>query len=78
VLIDVREKYGDNWYTPITHPTGPTTFSEDLSFCVRAAACDHAAFVHTGVKTCHDKGFVFLDEEYFVGQEIAAGRRQAA
>ena len=77
VLIDVRAKYGDNWYTPITHPTGPTTFSEDLSFCVRAAACDHATFVHTGVKTCHDKGFVFLDEEYFVGQEIAAGRRQA-
>jgi hypothetical protein len=77
VLVDIRDKYGDNWYTPITHPTGPTTFSEDLSFCVRAAACDHQTFVHTGVKTCHDKGFVFLDEEYFVMQEIAAGRRSA-
>lgn len=77
VLVDIRAKYGDNWYTPITHPTGPTTFSEDLSFCVRAAACDHPTHIHTGIKTTHDKGFVFLDEEYFVMQEIAAGRRAA-
>lgn len=78
VLEDVRAKYGDNWYTPITHPVGPTTFSEDLSFCVRVAAVDRSCWVHTGIKTSHDKGFAFLDEEYFVAQEIAAGRRQAA
>jgi hypothetical protein len=78
VLQDIRALYQDNWYTPVTHPQGPTTFSEDLSFCVRAAACDHQAWVHTGVKTTHDKGFSFLDEEFYVAQEIFAGRRPAA
>lgn len=78
VLVDVRNTYADNWYTPVTHPQGPTTFSEDLSFCVRAAACDHSAWVHTGVKTTHDKGFCFLDEEFYFAQEVFAGRRPAA
>lgn len=61
----IRRKYGDVWWDPITHPTGPTTFSEDLSFCVRVAGCDMPIHVHTGVKTTHDKGGVFLDEELF-------------
>jgi hypothetical protein len=65
---------GQEWYTPITHPKGPTTFSEDLSFCVRAAAADIPIHVHTGIKTTHDKGFAFLDEEWWIGQEVAAGR----
>jgi hypothetical protein len=73
-LERVRTKHGDNWYTPITHPTGPTTFSEDLSFCVRAAATDSPTFVHTGVKTTHHKGFSYLDEEFYTAQEVAAGR----
>lgn len=65
----VRAKYGDVWFDPITHPKGPTTFSEDLSFCVRVAGCDMALHVHTGVKTTHDKGGVFLDEALFDRQE---------
>lgn len=75
VLVGVRERFGDHWYTPITHPKGPTTFSEDLSFCVRVQSIDRSLWVHTGVKTTHDKGFAFLDEDYYVAQEIAAGRR---
>ena len=65
----IRDKYGDVWFDPITHPTGPTTFSEDLSFCVRVAGCDMPLYVHTGVKTTHDKGAAFLDEELFDHQE---------
>lgn len=61
-LEKVRERDGDNWFSQVTHPTGPTTFSEDMSFCVRLAAADVPIFVHTGVKTSHDKGGVFLDE----------------
>lgn len=67
----VRDRYGDVWFDPITHPTGPTTFSEDLSFCVRLAACDIPIFVHTGVKTTHDKGALFLDEELFDLQQAS-------
>lgn len=70
-LAAVRDRYGDVWFDPITHPTGPTTFSEDLSFCVRVAGCDMPLFVHTGVKTTHDKGGVFLDEDHYDRQEGA-------
>lgn len=68
-LEAVRAKYGDNWFTQITHPKGSTTFSEDLSFCIRAQACDIPLHVHTGVKTTHDKGGIFLDETTFDRQQ---------
>lgn len=67
-LEKVRAKYGDTWFDPITHPTGPTTFSEDLSFCLRLAGVDLPAFVHTGIRTTHDKGGVFLDEAFYDAQ----------
>lgn len=70
-LEAVRRKYGDVWFDPITHPKGPTTFSEDLSFSVRVAGCDIPLHVHTGVKTTHDKGGVFLDEDWFDKQRAA-------
>lgn len=73
-LRKVREQYGDVWFDPITHPTGmkgkPRTFSEDLSFCVRLAACGITPHVHTGIKTCHDKRGVFLDEDAFDRQRL--------
>ena len=61
----VRERHGDNWFTPVTHPTNSTTFGEDLSFSVRLASLDVPIHVHTGIKTTHDKGSGFLDEETF-------------
>ena len=63
-LHRIREKYGDRWFDPVTHPLG-TTFSEDLSFCVRLAGCGLAVFVDTSVRTTHDKHGVFLDELEF-------------
>lgn len=72
-LEQVRAKYGDAWFDPITHPTGekgkPRTFSEDLSFCVRLQAIGLPVHVDTSVKTCHDKGGVFLDEYAFDQQQ---------
>jgi hypothetical protein len=64
----IREKYGPIWYDPVRHPNG-RVFGEDLSFCIRAAGCDLPIYVHTGVKTSHDKGGVFLDEEAFDRQQ---------
>lgn len=71
VLERIRERYGDVWFDPITHPKGPTVFSEDLSFCVRVAGVGVPMFVHTGIKTTHDKGGVFLDEEFFDRQQAS-------
>ncbi|HEY9417126.1 MAG TPA: hypothetical protein VIQ30_20400, partial [Pseudonocardia sp.] len=72
-LEAVRAKYGDAWFDPITHPTGekgrPRTFSEDLSFCIRLQSVDLPVHVDTAVKTCHDKGGVFLDEHAFDQQQ---------
>jgi hypothetical protein len=72
-LVKVRERHGDAWFDPLTHPTGdkgkPRTFSEDLSFCVRLQGVDLPVHVDTAVKTCHEKGGVFLDEELFDRQQ---------
>lgn len=69
VLEAVRDKYGPVWFNPITHPKGQTVFGEDMSFCVRVAACGFPLWVDSSVKTTHDKGFVFLDEEMFDRQQ---------
>lgn len=69
-LEAVRAKYGDVWFDTITHPKG-ATFSEDLSFCIRLAACDIPIHVHTGIKTTHDKGGVFYDEAFYDRQQAA-------
>lgn len=67
-LETIRAKQGDEWFSLASHPKG-TRFSEDMSFCVRAQACDLPIHVHTGVKTCHDKGGIFLDEVAFERQQ---------
>ena len=77
-LTAIRDKFGDDWFSIVTHPTGPTTFSEDMSFCIRAQACDLPVSVDTSVKTCHDKGGVFLDEEAFDRQQQLDAPEHAA
>lgn len=66
-LDAIRTKYGDVWFDPIRNPKSskPTSYGEDLSFCLRALACDLPIHVDTAVRTTHDKGGVFFDEETF-------------
>jgi hypothetical protein len=45
------------------------TFSEDLSFCVRATAQGAQLGVDTSIKTTHYKGGIFLDETTYAMQE---------
>lgn len=63
-LEAVREKFGPVWYEPVKHPGG-TVFSEDLSLCVRLADADIPVYVDSGVRTTHDKGGVFLDQDEY-------------
>lgn len=69
----VRDQYGPAWFDPITHPSGlnggPRTFSEDMSFCVRVAGVGLSVHVNTAVKTTHEKGLAFLDEDAFDRQQ---------
>lgn len=75
LLEAMRVEYGDTWYRQVTHPKFGTMFGEDLSFCMKAQRLGAPIFVHTGVRTTHDKGFAFLDEDYFLAQQ---GRVEAA
>jgi hypothetical protein len=77
-LEAVAAKFGEHWFDVVTHPTGQTTFSEDLSFCVRLAAVGLPVFVDTSVRTTHDKHGVFLDEEEFCRSLAVASLEAAA
>lgn len=65
---------GPEPFMPITDPTGggrgtPRTFSEDLSFCIRANAAEVPMGVDTSIKTTHYKGGIYLDEVAFAMQQ---------
>lgn len=68
-LESVQEEYG-TWYERIPNPTTGQLVSEDLSFCMRAAAVGFPTHVHTGVPTSHQKT-IWLSEETYRG-ELAA------
>lgn len=75
VLEAIRGQHGDHWFHPVEVPKGPegsTEFGEDLSFCIRARAAGFPIHVHTGVKTTHDKGGVFFDEDTYDLQQAIA------
>jgi len=74
-LQSVRDKCGDTWFDHVPKPKGAGKFGEDLSFCIRLKSCDIPMHVDTGVKTTHDKGGVFLDEDTYRLQQAfrAAG-----
>lgn len=72
-LDTIRKKYGDTWFDQVGHPNGNgpgkrRMFSEDLSFCVKAAGAGLPIHVDTSIKTSHHKGVVYLDEQAFQEQ----------
>lgn len=69
-LERIRTEWGDAWFDPVPSVTGGF-FSEDLSFCIRLDKLDIPLFVHTGIKTMHDKGYVCFDEEHYDRQRKA-------
>jgi hypothetical protein len=45
---------------------GPRIFSEDLSFCIRAGGAGIRIVVDASIRTAHDKGGVWLDQETYL------------
>jgi hypothetical protein len=75
-LYRVMAELGPSWYSqlPRSFPLnddGPTTFGEDLSFCLRLAAVEIPIYVHTGIEAAHHKGPV-------VGTELVWKREAQA
>lgn len=55
VLEKINADHPGAWYNRIHIPSSDLLLSEDLSFCVRAAALDIPVYVHTGIRTTHLK-----------------------
>jgi hypothetical protein len=65
VLEKMRAEWGDHWFTPITNKRTGGPFGEDTSFFLRCRDLGIPVHMDTSVKTSHDKGGVFLDEEVY-------------
>ena len=65
VFERVAEKFGPIWYDRVPNTTTGQLVSEDLSFCMRAQAAGVPLFVHTGVRTTHQKSVWVADEDYW-------------
>jgi hypothetical protein len=63
VFEKIEADYGATWYDRVRGDDG-RWISEDLSFCVRAAACGFPIHVHTGVKTSHLKHLWVTEADY--------------
>lgn len=63
-LEKIRDEWDETWFNHVP-AIGGGFFSEDLSYCIRLDKLGIPLFVHTGVKTAHDKGVVCFDEEYY-------------
>lgn len=64
VAQEIRNLYGDDWWTPVRYEDGDF-LSEDLSFCYRAGSINWGVWVDTRVKTTHAKT-IWVGEEHWV------------
>jgi hypothetical protein len=55
VFERIAAEHGPVWYDRIKNPSTGDLISEDLSFCVRAGLAGFPVYVHTGVRTTHQK-----------------------
>jgi len=64
VFERIFAKWGRSWYDRAYNPTMRQNTGEDLSFCMRAGSLGIPVFVHTGVKTSHQKTLWLSEHEY--------------
>lgn len=75
-LEKMRAEFGDQWFTPLPHPTTGGQFGEDTSFFLRCRELGIPVHMDTSVKASHDKGDgVFLTEELW---DLQVALREAA
>jgi hypothetical protein len=62
VLESIRDQFGETWFDRIMGPEGLR--GEDVSFCMRVGAAGFPTYVHTGIRTNHQKT-IFVSETDF-------------
>src|SRR6266487_1246321 len=65
VFERIEEKFGQVWYDRLPNISTNQLISEDLSFCIRAGTVGFPLFVHTGVRTTHQKTLWLSEEDYW-------------
>jgi hypothetical protein len=70
VFERIAQEHGPVWYNRIPNPSTGDLIGEDLSFCVRAGSAGIPIWVHTGVRTTHQKT-LWLGEQDFWRQRLA-------
>jgi Glycosyl transferase family 2 len=65
VFERVAEKYGEVWYDRVDNTSTHSRVSEDLSFCMRVNTLQIPVYVHTGVRTSHQKTIWLSDEDFY-------------
>jgi hypothetical protein len=63
ILEAIRQNEGDRWFDLVQYGDGAQV-SEDLAFCARVGKLGEPIFVHTGVKTTHEKVFWLSADDY--------------
>ena len=64
VFEKIQAEYG-TWYDKVPNTTAGHVVSEDLSMCLRAGALNIPLYVHTGVKTTHQKTLWLAEDDYY-------------
>ena len=77
VLERMKETYGRQWWTQLPHPERPDPFGEDTSFFIRCSELGIPLHIDSRVKTSHDKSGVFLTEQTYDLQQLAANATEA-
>lgn len=66
VLQAMRDEYGETWFDQIRDEAGDL-MGEDISFCARAGAVGAPIWVHTGIRTTHNKATWVGEREFWTG-----------
>ena len=65
VFERIQDEFGPVWYHRAPNISTGQLISEDLSFCVRANALDIPIYVHTGVRSTHQKTIWLGEQDYW-------------
>jgi hypothetical protein len=78
VFERIQDANGPVWYERVFNKGMNQLVSEDLSFCMRAAALDIPVHVHTGVRTTHLKQFWLAEQDFWRAKMMPPAIEQTA
>jgi GT2 family glycosyltransferase len=78
VFEKIAAEQGPVWYDRVKNPSTGELISEDLSFCVRAGLAGVPVYVHTGVRTTHQKTVWLGEPDWWAWAQAPPATEQTA